>query len=101
MDRHFNDYLRGVVAAGRDRNAARAEELAAAASAGELDPDELVELAAELRELADSLAPAGVRVITVSERASSDYFGWNGDPDSGGWGTVEDPATGGSWTKIV
>lgn len=59
------------------------------------------DLAAELRELADSLAPAGVRVITVSERANSDYFGWNGDPNSGGWGTVENPATGGSWTKIV
>lgn len=63
-------------------------------------PTIALDLAAELRDVADAVAPAGVRVVTVSERPA-EYFGWNGDAASGGWGTVESSATGGAWTKIV
>lgn len=57
--------------------------------------------AAELVADADGLAAGGVKVDKLSLQPAGDYFGWSGDPDSGGWGTVEDTATGGAWTKLL
>lgn len=58
---------------------------------------------AALPELVDSVNPAGVALLAVVDQGdgSRAYFGWDGDPDSGGWGTTADPAIGGSWSALL
>lgn len=58
---------------------------------------------AALPELVKSVIPGGVALLAVIDQGdgSRAYFGWDGDPDSGGWGTTADPSIGGSWSTLL
>lgn len=56
---------------------------------------------AALRGLVQTIKPGGVAVMAVVDQGSGEYFGWDGDPESGGWGTLADPAVGGAWSNLV
>lgn len=58
---------------------------------------------AALPELVDAVIPASVATLAVVDQGdgSRAYFGWDGDPDSGGWGTLADPAIGGIWSSLI
>jgi hypothetical protein len=58
---------------------------------------------AALPELVEGVIPGGVGLLAVIDQGDGAraYFGWDGDPDSGGWGTLADPAIGGSWSALI
>lgn len=58
---------------------------------------------AALPELVEGVIPGGVALLAVVDQGdgSRAYFGWDGDPNSGGWGTTADPDVGGGWSELL